>query len=165
MALPRHPPSQPQPPAGDGHQAAAAGPIAPCASRWKLAFFSALLLGAASATAWSADTHATNTVIRELKKLSLEELMRVKVITASKGKKERSAVTFPAAAFVIPLEEVHSSDVTNWPEAPALASGLAVAGVTRGVGVHGGPWPDWPARSRLLLTRAGRTTNEIRHTV
>jgi hypothetical protein len=142
MVLLRHRLNCPQPSTTDDRVVAAG------ASRWRLLFLTALLLGVASTPAWSADTHATNTVIRELKKLSLEELMKVKVVTASKGKKERSAITFPAAASIVPLEEIPYADLSKLPEAPPLTSEFAVAGFTREAGVHRGAWPDWPAESR-----------------
>ncbi len=79
--------------------------------------------GAGSAAAGSPEAEA-----RDLKELSLEELMDLEVVSVTKGAQQRLAV--PAAVAVITGEDVRRSGATSLPEALRLAPGLHVARVT-----------------------------------
>src|SRR5688572_29840948 len=74
-----------------------------------------------------ADTNSATTAAAELKKLSLEELMEIKVTSVSKRPEKVSEVA--SAIQVITGEDIRRSGATSIPEALRLASNLQVAQV------------------------------------
>jgi iron complex outermembrane recepter protein len=68
---------------------------------------------------------------RDLRELSLEELMDVEVVSVTKGEQRRLAA--PAAVAVITGEDIRRSGATSLPEALRMAPGLHVARVTSSV--------------------------------
>ena len=86
----------------------------------------------------------------ELKRMSLEDLMNVKVTTASKI--PEAAADVPAAVFVITQEDIRRSGARSIPEVLRLAPGLQVARINGGtwaIGIRG--FADRLARSVLVL--------------
>jgi outer membrane cobalamin receptor len=86
----------------------------------------------------------------DLKRMSLEELMNVEVVTFSRAS-ERS-VQIPAAVFVITQDDIRRSGATSLPEALRLAPGLQIArqdAVRYAMGTRG--FADRLSRSMLVL--------------
>ncbi len=73
----------------------------------------------------AADIAADSGTDSTLLDLSLEELMAVKVVSASK--KEQRLEDVPAAIYVLSAEDLRRSGVTNVPDALRLVPGLSVA--------------------------------------
>jgi len=93
---------------------------------------------------------AAQTTVQTLKRLSLEELMRVEVSTVSRT--PEATATLPAAVFVITQDDIRRSGATTLPEALRLAPGIQVAQIDAAryaIGMRG--FPDRLARSMLVL--------------
>lgn len=110
--------------------------------RWRQAALLALLL--ARATDVAAQSPA------DLKRMTLEELMRVEVSTVSRV--PTPAPTVPAAVFVITPDDIRRSGATSLPEVLRLAPGVHVArqdGGRYAVGIRG--FTDRLSRAMLVL--------------
>lgn len=86
----------------------------------------------------------------DLKRMSLEELMRVDVTTVSRAPLDATQV--PAAIHVITSDDIRRSGATSIPEALRLAPGVQVARINGGtwaIGIRG--FADRLARSMLVL--------------
>lgn len=68
---------------------------------------------------------------RDLRELSLEELMDLEVVSVTKGSEKRLSV--PAAVAVITGEDIRRSGATSLPEVLRMAPGLYVARVTSSI--------------------------------
>ncbi len=86
-----------------------------------------LLLALATITGWAADSEPDLLPMDELRKLSLEELMRIDVVVTSVGKKPQKLFETAAAVFVITPEDIRRSGVTSIPEALRMVPGVQVA--------------------------------------
>ena len=86
----------------------------------------------AAAALWQADLFAATAPgqVRELSRLSLEDLANVEVTSVSKAAQALSAA--PAAIYVITREEIVRSGVTSIPEALRLAPNLQLAQISAG---------------------------------
>jgi iron complex outermembrane receptor protein len=87
---------------------------------------------------------------QDLKRLSLEELLRVEISTVLRAPEPASAV--PAAVFVITPDDIRRSGATSLPEVLRLAPGLQVAqqdAARYAIGIRG--FADRLARSMLVL--------------
>ncbi len=103
-----------------------------------LVLFLCLLLALSTAKADQQQPSASQTGPAELKKLSLEELSQIEVISPSK--EPEPAFKIPMAIYVITGEEILRSGVTTIPEALRLAPGVEVAridGNKWSVGIRG----------------------------
>ncbi len=92
----------------------------------------ALICTIAAAAIWNADLSAATGPgqVRELSRLSLEDLANVEVTSVSKAAQALSAA--PAAIYVITREEIVRSGVTSIPEALRLAPNLQLAQISAG---------------------------------
>lgn len=113
--------------------------------RWVIVFVLAagFELSAASAP-------AQTPAAQELKRLSLEELLRIEISTTMRAPEPASAV--PAAVFVMTQDDIRRSGATSLPELLRLAPGLQVAqqdAARYAVGIRG--FADRLARSVLVL--------------
>lgn len=91
----------------------------------------ALTCTLAATALWHVEVFAaTPGPVRELSRLSLEELAKVEVTSVSKAAQSLNAA--PAAIYVITREEILRSGVTSIPEALRLAPNLQVTQVTAG---------------------------------
>ncbi len=98
-------------------------------SAWKIARAAPLIaLLALGATTPVVSAEAGDSDIEALSRLSLEELDRVKVYTASRT--EQPLAESAAAVYVITRDEILRSGVTSIPEALRLAPGVQVARVS-----------------------------------
>ena len=99
----------------------------------------------------SAATAAAQTLsAQDLKRLSLEELLRVEVSTVLRVPEPTTAV--PAAVFVITQDDIRRSGAQSLPEILRLAPGVQVARIDSAryaIGMRG--FPDRLARSMLVL--------------
>jgi iron complex outermembrane receptor protein len=87
---------------------------------------------------------------QELKRLTLEELTRMEIITVSRSPEPASQV--PAAVFVITSEDIRRSGATSLPELLRRAPGVQVARIDAGrwaIGMRG--FSDRLSRSMLVL--------------
>ena len=84
----------------------------------------AFLLGATRAAVGEARPPAASQP-KDVTELSLQDLMQIEVVTASRTKQNLSAV--PAAVFVITSEEIRRSGATSIPELLRIVPGLQVA--------------------------------------
>lgn len=103
----------------------------------------------------------TLTTARALKKLSLEELMDIEVVSVSRGPQKLTEVA--SAIQVITNEDIRRSGATRLPEALRLASNLIVAqsnshdwGITAR-GFNGAPLANNTSANKLLVMIDGRT--------
>jgi iron complex outermembrane receptor protein len=102
-----------------------------------------ILLGAARVSAQTVTP-------QDLKRLSLEELMRVEVSTVLRAPEPTTAI--PAAVFVITQDDIRRSGATSLPEVLRLAPGVQVARIDAAryaIGIRG--FADRLARSILVL--------------
>ena len=91
----------------------------------------ALNCAIAAAALWHADLFAAAPgQVRELSRLSLEDLANVEVTSVSKAAQSLSAA--PAAIYVITREEILRSGVTSIPEALRLTPNLQVTQISAG---------------------------------
>jgi iron complex outermembrane recepter protein len=86
----------------------------------------------AAAALWHPDLFAATSPgeVRELSRLSLEDLANVEVTSVSKAAQALSGA--PAAIYVITREEIMRSGVTSIPEALRLAPNLQLAQISAG---------------------------------
>jgi iron complex outermembrane receptor protein len=103
----------------------------------------------------------TLTTARALKKLSLEELMNIEVVSVSRGPQKLTEAA--SAIQVITNEDIRRSGATRLPEALRLASNLIVAqsnshdwGITAR-GFNGAPLANNTSANKLLVMIDGRT--------
>jgi iron complex outermembrane recepter protein len=92
----------------------------------------ALTCTIAAAALWQADLFAATAPgqVRELSRLSLEDLANVEVTSVSKAAQALSVA--PAAIYVVTREEIARSGVTSIPEALRLAPNLQLAQISAG---------------------------------
>ena len=93
------------------------------AARWGVAVSLGLL--AVLSPAGAAELKPAPAAGRDLGKLDLEELGRIKVTTVSRS--ETTVQESPAAVYVITQDDIRRSGVTSIPEALRLAPGVNVA--------------------------------------
>jgi iron complex outermembrane receptor protein len=107
-----------------------------------------VLLTVIASVASGASAQAQTT--QELKRMSLEDLLKIEVTTASRTPEPTSNVA--AAVFVITQEDIRRSGATSIPQVLRLAPGLQVARINGGawaIGIRG--FADRLARSVLVL--------------
>ena len=117
---------------------------APTSRALKLTLFTFALLDGSSTTA------SGQTGPRELKRMSLEELMAIEITTVSRVPERTAAV--PAAVYVITQDDIRRSGATSLPEVLRLAPGIQVARLDASryaIGMRG--FADRLARSMLVL--------------
>ena len=117
-------------------------------------FFAALTMLCASSAGVFGQTSQTTAPDhpspQDLKRLSLEELLKMEITTVSRVPEQPANV--PAAVFVITREDIRRSGATSIPEALRLAPGVQVARINGGtwaIGIRG--FADRLARSILVL--------------
>src|SRR5215216_3612870 len=93
--------------------------------------------------------------VRELKKLSVEELMNIEVISVSKQPEKLAEVA--SAIQVITQEDIHRSGATNLPEALRLAPNLQVAQINSHAWVISARGFNNVFSNKLLVMIDGRT--------
>lgn len=111
---------------------------------WSALFTAATIVLVASGV--SAQTPAPE----ELKRLSLEELLRVEISTVMRVPEAASAI--PAAVYIITQDDIRRSGATSLPEVLRLAPGVQVAQLDAAryaIGIRG--FADRLARSMLVL--------------
>jgi iron complex outermembrane receptor protein len=110
-----------------------------------------LALAVATVIELSASVAAAQTLVaQDLKRLSLEELLRVEISTVMRVPEPATAI--PAAVFVITQDDIRRSGATSLPEVLRLAPGLQVAqqdAARYSIGMRG--FADRLARSMLVL--------------
>jgi iron complex outermembrane receptor protein len=116
-------------------------------ARWRLwVCVGAVVLIALSPFAAAAQTPNAE----DLKRLSLEELLRIEITTVMRVPEPTSAI--PAAVYVITQDDIRRSGATSFPEVLRLAPGLQVArqdAARYAIGIRG--FADRLARSMLVL--------------
>jgi iron complex outermembrane recepter protein len=116
------------------------------ARTWLRIAFAAVAVGGPSSTLVNAQT----LMAQDLKRLSLEELLRVEVSTALRV--PEPAMAIPAAVVVITQDDIRRSGATSLPEVLRLAPGMQIAALDAAryaIGIRG--FADRLARSMLVL--------------
>jgi iron complex outermembrane receptor protein len=117
---------------------------------WPWRRWGATLAVAAVVATSPSEAGAQTPTPEDLKRLSLEELLRVEITTAMRVPEPATAI--PAAVFVITQDDIRRSGAASLPEILRLAPGLQVAqqdGARYAVGMRG--FADRLARSMLVL--------------
>jgi iron complex outermembrane receptor protein len=115
----------------------------------------ALLLTIASPT-----TGVAQTKISDLTQMSIEDLMKIEIVSASR--KEQRVVDIPAAVFVITNEDIRRSGMTTIPDLLRLAPGVEVAQINSNkwaVSMRG--FNGWDANKLLVLVDGRSVYNRL----
>ncbi len=92
---------------------------------------------------------------RDLRTLSLEELMELEIVSVTKGEQRRLAS--PAAVSIITGDDIRRSGATSLPEALRMAAGLHVARVTSSVWAVSSRGFSSSNSAKLLVLMDGRS--------